>query len=221
MGLCAGTCHESWAYSDSHRAIQPGLLVPPENKRTNNLIPAGNSPSPWKQGIIREVACTLQTCPACSSSENTKAAQGKPGLCSIPSPAPSPAPSRSRCSCSARSSRCSGDTTRPTAATAALPPGSGAPRTGWGCFWAARERRVGCPDLQRERRGHCRYTWQGASHQPGAPCCKGSSCQGVGEQSTENGSMQQVGGLLGTLRDTNIQSQQWGNLPRCCPALGS
>lgn len=38
------------------------LHIPPGNKEQNDLIPAGNSSSLWKQGIMsRKVPCTLQT----------------------------------------------------------------------------------------------------------------------------------------------------------------
>lgn len=66
---------------------------------------------------------------------------------------------------------------------------------------AVHKRRFECQNLSREKQGHCRYTWQGTSHSPRASLLKKAApVRGVGEQSTENGSMQQVGGLMGTLR---------------------
>lgn len=80
--------------------------------------------------------------------------------------------------------------------------GMAAPKNGLaGVFHAVHEQCFECQNLHRERQGHCRYTWQGASHCPWASLLlRAASGRGVGEQSTENGSMQQVGGLVGTWR---------------------
>lgn len=78
-------------------------------------------------------------------------------------------------------------------------------RTGWvvflGLWQFSRKWQFECQNLRRERQGHRRYTWQGTSHSPRASLLKKAApVRGVGEQSTENGSMRQVGRLVGTLR---------------------
>lgn len=137
LAFCADTCHESWACADTCGETQPGLLplVPPGNKEQNNLIAAGNSSSLWKQGVMsRKVACALQT-----SSDCTSPPRETRGLRAAFPPWPwlhrtLPPGAASPPAASARSSLCLGDTTRPTAATAAMPPGNGSSEERAGCW---------------------------------------------------------------------------------------